>query len=580
MNFLEIYRENVRHSGALSVSIVLLWCIPSHAELKVCSVNRRYLVQRSDTTRAVFLAGTQTWLTLRDGGRASTIANVPQFNWQGYVNFLTQQGHNYTKFRTWESDWNNNLSSVTDFRYGPYSIYRRTGPGIAEDGFAKFNLDSLDQRYFDRVKTRTDTLAGRAIYVEIQLFDGWAVGPRGANGLQNPFQGHPFNINNNVQGIGFQDAKGDSTQVLQSQGGRNTILAYQVAYVKKMVDELNDRDNVLWEICNEANYNSQDWQYAIIDTIRNYELRKPKQHPVVMSTEYPGGNNGETLSPSRRNHGSANMTDYSAVVKNDTAKVILTDSDHIYGECLDGPWVYKSFCNGVGGIAYMDPWDGKDYPHMASNYDSSASSWVGARKAMGHVQVLANALNVIDMRPTPNLSSTGYCLSGNKKWIVYQPGSGNFTVNLSFTTDSLNVRWINISNGTIQTALKIIGGSSNRSFTPPSGNHDLLYLYADAVGPVGVDEGRILPSEFRLLQNYPNPFNPTTRFEYMIPTQVFVSFKVYNILGEEVARLVNEVKQPGTYAVTFDGTALASGVYFYRIQAGSFIAARKLLLLR
>jgi hypothetical protein len=374
---------------------------------------------------------------------------VPQFNWQGYIEFLSQQGHNFTKFRTWESDWNNNLSSVTDFRYGPFNIYRRTGPGIAQDGFAKFNLDSLDQRYFDRVKMRADTLAGRGIHVGIQLFDGWAVGPRGSFGAQNPFKGHPFNLNNNVQGIGFPDSKGDSTQVLQSQGGRNVILAYQVAYVKKMIDELNDRDNILWEICNEANFNSQDWQYAIIDTIRNYERRKPKQHIVVMSTEYPGGNNAETLDPTRGNHGSANIRDYATGVNNDTSKVILTDSDHICGECMDGPWVYRSFCNGVGSIAFMDPWDGRDYPHIVSNYDSAAYSWVSARKAMGQMVRVANALNVIDMRPTPNLASTGFCLSGNKKWVVYQSGSGAFTVNLSSTTDSLNVRWLNINDGTI-----------------------------------------------------------------------------------------------------------------------------------
>ncbi len=470
-------KPSVRHLSCLGV--IVACCVSSHAQLRVSGVNPRYLVQGSDTTRAVFLAGTQTWLTLRDGGEAPTIPQVPPFNWQGYLDFLTQQGHNHTKFRTWENDWNNALSNLSDFRYGPCNIYRRTGPGIAEDGFPKFNLDSLDQGYFDRVRMRTDTLAGRGIYVEIQLFDGWAVSTKGLSGTRNPFQGHPYNMNNNVQGTGFPDSAGDNTHVLPGQGGSNVILACQVAYVKKMIDELNDRDNVLWEICNEPNANAQDWEYAIVDTIKNYEMRKPKQHPIVMSVEFPdqGGTNEETLDPTRHNDGSANSKDYSRQVNNDTAKVILTDTDHICGECMDGAWVYKSFCNGVGGIAFMDPWDGRHYPHLTQNYDSSAPNWVSARKAMGQIQRIANGLNVIDMRPSPGMASTGYCLSGNRKWVVYQPASGGFTVDLSGGQDTINVRWLNTGSGDIIQGSPMIGGSV-RSFTPPFAGDAVVYLYA------------------------------------------------------------------------------------------------------
>ncbi len=87
-------------------------------------------------------------------------------------------------------------------------------------------------------------------------------------------------------------------------------------------------------------------------------------------------------------------------------------------------------------------------------------------------------------------------------------------------------------------------------------------------------------SGFSLMQNYPNPFNPTTRIEYRIANVGFVSLKVYNVLGQEVASLVSGVKRPGDYAVQFDGSRLASGVYFYRLQAGSYTATNKLLLLK
>ena len=89
-----------------------------------------------------------------------------------------------------------------------------------------------------------------------------------------------------------------------------------------------------------------------------------------------------------------------------------------------------------------------------------------------------------------------------------------------------------------------------------------------------------MPSQFVLHQNYPNPFNPSTTISYQLPTQSHVTLKVYDLLGREVTTLMSEVKQPGMYTVQFDGSGLASGVYFYRMEAGSFTSVKKLLLLR
>ncbi len=85
---------------------------------------------------------------------------------------------------------------------------------------------------------------------------------------------------------------------------------------------------------------------------------------------------------------------------------------------------------------------------------------------------------------------------------------------------------------------------------------------------------------FSLVQNYPNPFNPTTKIEYSIPHQSFVILKVYDILGREVVTLVNEEKAAGNYNVAFDGSALSSGVYFYKIQTGNFVEVKKMILLK
>jgi len=97
----------------------------------------------------------------------------------------------------------------------------------------------------------------------------------------------------------------------------------------------------------------------------------------------------------------------------------------------------------------------------------------------------------------------------------------------------------------------------------------------------GVSEtGNPLPTEFSISQNYPNPFNPTTTITYTIPEASRVTLKVYDILGEEVATLVNEDKIVGNYEVNFDASKLASGMYIYTITAGNYIATKKMMLLK
>jgi hypothetical protein len=89
-----------------------------------------------------------------------------------------------------------------------------------------------------------------------------------------------------------------------------------------------------------------------------------------------------------------------------------------------------------------------------------------------------------------------------------------------------------------------------------------------------------LPKAFELSQNYPNPANPTTMIRYAVPLAIFVSLVVYDGLGREVAHLVARQQEAGYHQVVFHGDGLASGVYYYRLRAGSFVATRKLLLLR
>jgi hypothetical protein len=97
---------------------------------------------------------------------------------------------------------------------------------------------------------------------------------------------------------------------------------------------------------------------------------------------------------------------------------------------------------------------------------------------------------------------------------------------------------------------------------------------------LGVTESPMMPMEYRLEQNYPNPFNPETVIRYSLLVTGPVTLKVYDVLGREMATLVDEVKQPGEHRVLWNAGNYSSGVYFYRLQAGSYSGTKRLLLLK
>ena len=127
----------------------------------------------------------------------------------------------------------------------------------------------------------------------------------------------------------------------------------------------------------------------------------------------------------------------------------------------------------------------------------------------------------------------------------------------------------------------------------PSYRPDLVNMYlADSLGHpliagssliTGMDQDRStrkMPTTFALAQNYPNPFNPSTAIEYQIPKQSFVTLRIYDLLGREVAVLVNEMKQAGTHSVKWDASRFASGVYFCTIASGSYRETKKMILMK
>lgn len=141
-------------------------------------------------------------------------------------------------------------------------------------------------------------------------------------------------------------------------------------------------------------------------------------------------------------------------------------------------------------------------------------------------------------------------------------------------TISWNISETAINEVTLQTTVNSItmAGSSTITIDERSAKKLTLEVHSG--------ERREVPTTFVLEQNYPNPFNPTTNFRFSILDFGLVTLRVYDMLGRDVATLLNEVKEPGEYTVSWDATNMPSGVYFYRLEAGSFLQTRKMLMIK
>jgi hypothetical protein len=138
--------------------------------------------------------------------------------------------------------------------------------------------------------------------------------------------------------------------------------------------------------------------------------------------------------------------------------------------------------------------------------------------------------------------------------------------------------WFNQNPPTLRTLHAIYFSDENHGFAVGDSG---VILHTSNGGLTGIeDRYERLPAEFMLEQNYPNPFNPTTNVRFSIPYRQWVTLNVYDILGREVATLVNGAMPPGSHIVRFDAAGLSSGVYWYRMCAGDYMRARKLLVLK
>jgi hypothetical protein len=461
-----------RSSAPASALIGQTKAMPAKGPLRIHPTNPRYFTDGSG--KAILLTGSHTWGNLQNY-RYAALPSPPPMDFDTYLAFLRRHNHNFFRLWVWETCYNPGARQGTIY-YEPMP-YMRPGPDVALDGNPKFDLTRFNPDYFDRLRTRVMAARDSGIYASLMLFNGFSVESKGNVG-GDPWRGHPFNPKNNVNAI--DGGGGASIHTLVNPA----ITAQQEAYVRKVIDTVNDLDNVLYEVTNEDSGHPAGvaWQTHIIRFVKEYEATKARQHPVGMTACYPEGNDA-TLGASPADW----ISPAAKLPVADGRKVILNDTDHSYfwtGLKADGPaaqraWVWKNFTRG-NQCLFMDPY--LDPSHDAGRNNPVGgepdSYWETLRRALGHTRSYAERMNLAATVPHDELASTKHCLADSgKEYLVYLPAGGEVTVDLSAVSGRLNVEWMRAAEGDISRAEPISGGD-RRTLKAPFVGDAVLYLWS------------------------------------------------------------------------------------------------------
>lgn len=452
----------------------------SPGPLRVHPDNPRYFTDNSG--EAIYLTGFHTWANLQEFANDT----IRPFDYDLYLDMLEENNCNFIRLWTWENAaWASWAPDTDKARIGPLFRYRRTGPGLALDSLPRFDVTKYNEAYFDRLRRRVELAGERGIYVMVMLFQGWSIerkGPhKGNSSFGNPWWGHPFNRENNVNGIdGDLNSDGEGEEVHQL--ASDEITDIQKAYIRKVVDTVGDLDNVLYEISNESNKNSVAWHYAMIDYVHEYELSRAKQHPVVMTFHYKDGKNSE-LFDSPAEAVSPNAGDNERFRHDPPAdylgKVIIADTDHLWGIGGNRKWVWRCFTRGINPI-FMDPLEPLYAQQEREDNVPHWPEYVEIRRNMGFTRAFAQRIDLTASRPIPQLASSRYCLAvlepGREQLVVYLPDGGPVEVDLGAIDGALRAEWFDPTSGAVADIFMVEGGGKI-SLSAPFGGHAVLYLY-------------------------------------------------------------------------------------------------------
>lgn len=427
-----------------------------HGPLTHSKENPRYFFNAQG--EPVYLTGSHTWNSLVDMGAE----NPPRkFDFSAYLDFLQAHNHNFVRLWAWEVP-HPDSSRYSSRTFASPLPWKRTGPETDIMGEFKFDLTQPNQGYYSRLHQRVAMAADRHIWVSVMLFEGWAV--QFAPGKET----HPFNRRNNINGVHYGESASDIHTLKNP-----AITRLQEAHVRNVVDAVNEFDNVLYEIVNEAGRYSTAWQKHMLDYLRTYQASKHQQHPVGITYQYPGGmtetlfnSSADWISPGPD---TGRYRDEPAPAKG--AKVIIADTDHLGGSSFGNrQWVWKSFMRGLNPI-FMDRYVPPDsvstdpYPRARE-----------VRSAMGLTRLIAEQVDLHGLVPRTGIVSSGYALAGNNFLSIYQTKSQPMFLDLREYEGTFHAEWLNPRTGKTVSGKSVHAGEMVRLVRPKFYGHDIVLL--------------------------------------------------------------------------------------------------------
>ena len=494
----------------------------ANGPLVVSETNPRYFtvaLPDNDRRQAIYLTGSHIWHNFHDGMGPGSACDGPTdiLDFDDYLKFLKEHGHNFIRLWRWEQFKSQAAGGGYHLCMTPQP-WPRTGPGVARDGKPRFDLDSFDPTYFDRLRERVTAAGKEGIYVAVMLFDGWALHLSPAT---DNVEGHPFHAANNRNGVGITSILDYQVLPLESR-----VQALQEAFIKKVVDTVQDLPNVLYEVANESSGggvvdqqfaealglgeppewgDSTEWQYWVINTVRQHEQQMGyTTHPIGMTMQFPVQDQtkvndslynspADWISPGYddeifRDGGHPMAPDsppsrwFDDPPASDGRKIIITDTDHYAPGQGDALWAWKSFLRGhhpilmdFGIIAGVNPPNptagGPGVPPYAAFEDT--------RSAMGDTLDYAQKMNLIQMEPYDGLSSTGFVLANpGEEYLILQPEETADSFNVMLESGTYAVEWFSVNSREKRSVHELtVKNKGNNSFLPPFENKGPSVLY-------------------------------------------------------------------------------------------------------
>jgi hypothetical protein len=369
--------------------------------------------------------------------------------------------------------------------------YQRIGPGVAQDGQPKYDLSRFNPAFFDRLRKLCQAARVRDIHLQLILFDAWM--------LKHPhlWKLQAFHRDNNVNGVdgdpGNTGTGTDGRRGFCSLGNAKALEAQQ-AFIRRVVDAVNECDNVLFEIANENFYNEQ-WELRLCDFIHDYEKTKPKRH-LVMPKDLPNHKGVVQTWDPRRIHAAL-------LEKRSLRQPLIFDTDWEINPNDDE--VRRAMWAAVlsgGHFNYMD-----DSRQIGSehNGDYRGTRRASLHRQIGYLAAFMRQIRFWEMQLDDALVKAGnaFAMASTNELAAYLPTGGNVTLDLSKLTGQLEVRWFDPKEGAWGKEVTLQGGRPEE-FTAPNDNDWALFLrnYTGFKGsgpPARVQATAYAPSSVRVI---------------------------------------------------------------------------------